>query len=66
MKQLLRNNLLITGFILPAHKVKFQEYLNQLIVDVIDKRLRVVLDLGQNTSEGQFFGIDSVVRGVEV
>jgi hypothetical protein len=56
----------LTGFILSAYKDLFKEYLTNLIQQVMTNKLRVVLDFGQNSSEGQFEGIDSVVRGVEV
>jgi hypothetical protein len=49
-----------------AYKDLFKEYLPQLIEQVSNNKLKVVLDFGQNTTEGKFEGIDSVVRGVEV
>ncbi|CAG2162885.1 unnamed protein product, partial [Oppiella nova] len=55
----------LSGFCLPDYKDLYAKYLKQLIGDVVNNKLRVVLDLGQNTSEGEFTGIDSVVRGVE-
>jgi hypothetical protein len=56
----------LVGFILTAYKDLFKEYLSQLIEQVSNNKLKVVLDFGQNTTEGKFEGIDSVVRGVEV
>ena len=64
--KLLRGSKTLSGFYLPDHKDLYAKYLKQLIGDVVNNKLRVVLDLGQNTSEGEFSGIDSVVRGVEV
>ncbi|CAG2173987.1 unnamed protein product [Oppiella nova] len=63
--KLLRGSKTLSGFYLPDHKDLYAKYLKQLIGDVVNNKLRVVLDLGQNTSEGEFTGIDSVVRGVE-
>ena len=56
----------LSGFLLTHHNELFPKYLKQLIEDVLSKKLKIVLDLGQTTSEGPFHGIDSVVRGVEV
>ena len=56
----------LTGFLLTGYSDLFPKYLKQLVEDVVSNRLRVVLDLGQKSSEGEFKGIDSVVRGVEV
>ena len=56
----------INGFVLPFYKELHPKYINQLIGDVLSNKKRVVLDLGHNTNEGPFNGIESVVRGVEV
>ena len=56
----------LTGFLLTGYNDLFPKYLKQLVEDVVSNRLRVVLDFGQNISEREFVGIDSVVRGVEV
>ena len=54
------------GFSLPKHRQYYGEYLRKLIELMHNKQIKVVLDSGENTSEGPFVGIDSVVRGVEV
>ncbi|CAG2183483.1 unnamed protein product, partial [Oppiella nova] len=64
--QLITGSKTLSGFYLSDYKHLYAKYLKQLIGDVVNNKLRVVLDLGQNTSEGEFAGIDSVVRGVEV
>ena len=56
----------LSGFFLTHHRELFPQYLKQLIGDVMSNKLKIVLDLGQTSSEGPFHGIDSVVRGVEV
>ena len=56
----------LNGFGIHHHHKLHAKYLKQLIRDLMSNKFRVVLDLGQNTSEGPFNGIESVVRGVEV
>jgi len=63
--KLLMGNQSLTGFLLTGYSDLFPKYLKQLVEDVVSNRLRVVLDFGQKSSEGEFKGIDSVVRGVE-
>lgn len=63
--QLLMGAKTLVGFILTVYKDLFKEYLPQLIEQVSTNKLKVVLDFGQNTTEGKFEGIDSVVGGVE-
>jgi hypothetical protein len=60
------NSQSLTGFLLANYSELYKQYLTQLIEQVVSNKLRIVLDFGQNTSEGKFEGIDSVVRGVEV
>ncbi|CAG2163978.1 unnamed protein product [Oppiella nova] len=64
--RLIRGNQMLSGFFIWRNRELFPKYLPKLIENVVNNKLRVVLDLGQNTSEGEFVGIDSVVRGVEV
>ncbi|CAG2174610.1 unnamed protein product, partial [Oppiella nova] len=63
--RLIRGNQMLSGFFIWKNRELFPKYLPKLIENVVNNKLRVVLDLGQNTSEGEFVGIDSVVRGVE-
>jgi len=56
----------LTGFFLPNCADSYKEYLKKLFEQFMTNKIKVVLDFGQNTSEGKFEGIDSVVRGVEV
>ncbi len=60
------NSQSLTGFFLKDYSDLFKEYLPQLIEQVLSNKLRIVLDFGQNTTEGKFERIESVVRGVEV
>ena len=60
------NNQTISGFLLFGWFHLFPKYLKEMVEDVVSGKLRIVLDLGKTTSEGQFNGIDAVVRGVEV
>ena len=60
------NNQSISGFFLPGWSHLFPKYLKEMIEDVVSGKLRIVHDLRQTTSEGQFNGIDAVVRGVEL
>ncbi|CAG2167451.1 unnamed protein product, partial [Oppiella nova] len=64
--KLLSGSRTLSGFNISDHKALFGKHVQQLIGDVVNNKLRVVLDLGQNTSEGEFVGIESVVSGVEV
>ncbi|XP_054153308.1 prostaglandin reductase 3-like [Oppia nitens] len=63
--KLLMGNKSLTGYILSGFNHLFPEYLTKLIGDVVNNKLKIVIDLGQNTTEGEFKGIDGVVRGVE-
>ena len=56
----------LVGFLITSYSDLFPKYANQLVEDISNNKLKVVLDFGQNTNEGKFEGIDSVVRGVEV
>jgi hypothetical protein len=56
----------LNGFFLLNFKDFYSEYLPKLIELLAKKELKIVLDFGQNTIEGQFEGIDSIARGVEV
>ena len=60
------NNQSLTGFLLSGFPQLFPKYLKQLTEEVLSGKLRIVLDLGQTSTDGPFVGIDSVVRGVEV
>ncbi|CAG2109564.1 unnamed protein product [Medioppia subpectinata] len=62
---LLMKNQTLSGLLLTGYSDLFPKYLKQLVGDVVSNKLRVVLDFGQKSSEGEFNGIDSVVRGVE-
>jgi len=62
---LLMQSKTLSGFLLSNYRELFEDYLKNLIKLVLSDKLRVVLDFGQNTSVGQFEGINSVVRGVE-
>ena len=44
----------------------YAEYVPQLIEMVAKNQLKIAVDLGLNTIEGEFEGINSVVRAVEV
>ncbi|CAG2174611.1 unnamed protein product [Oppiella nova] len=63
---LLMKNQTLSGFILSAYKHLFTEYLPKLVEAVVTNKLRIVLDFGIKSGDGEFNGIDSVVRGVEV
>jgi len=56
----------MTGFFLSGLFHLFPQYVSEMIECVVSGKLRVVLDLGQTSSEGPFNGIEFVVRGVEV
>ena len=56
----------LIGFILPQFHDLHKEYLLKLIDLVKTKKLRIILDFGKNSSEGEFVGIENVVRGVQV
>lgn len=63
--QLLLHSKSLNGFFLPNFKDFYSEYLPKLIQLLAKKELKIVLDFGQNTIDGQFKGIDSIARGVE-
>ncbi|CAG2119437.1 unnamed protein product, partial [Medioppia subpectinata] len=63
---LLRMNQMLSGFFIWHNRDLFPKYMPQLVEDVVSNKLKIAVDLGLNTSEGEFKGIDSVVRGVEV
>ena len=56
----------LTGFLLPNFNTHFPEYLKKLIELVLSKKIKIILDFGKSETEGEFIGIESVVRGVEV
>ena len=45
---------------------EFPTYLPKLIQMLAKSQLKIAVDLGLNTIDGEFKGIDSVVRAVEV
>ncbi|CAG2116073.1 unnamed protein product [Medioppia subpectinata] len=55
----------LNGFLFTQYTEEFPQYLPKLIQMLAKNELKAVLDLGQNTSGGEFKGIESVVRGVE-
>ncbi|CAM6031342.1 unnamed protein product, partial [Sphagnum compactum] len=63
--KLLLHSKSLNGFFLLNFKDFYSEYLPKLIELLAKKELKIVLDFGQNTIEGQFEGIDSIARGVE-
>ena len=56
----------MNGFLLTQYTDEFPKYLPKLMQMLAKGELKTVLDFGDNTSGGQFVGIDSVLRGVEV
>lgn len=44
----------------------FNEYLQTLISLINKKEFKISVDLGEQTSEGKFFGLDQVYRAEEV
>ena len=59
-------SLSLTGFMLTNYSEHFQEYFGQLIPKVHKGEIKVAVDLGEQTSEGKFFGLEQVVRAEEV
>ena len=56
----------LVGFAANNYFDKFQEYQQKMIELIRKNQLKIVLDFGQNTEKGEFFGLQSVVRAIEV
>lgn len=63
--KLLRKNLTLVGFSFRAFSHLFEEYLKNMIELYANNKLKIVLDFGQNSENGTFEGIDSVIKAVE-
>ncbi|KAH7643699.1 quinone oxidoreductase-like protein [Dermatophagoides farinae] len=63
--KLVMRSLSLTGFMLMNYREHFQEYFGQLIPKVHKGEIKVAVDLGEQTSEGKFFGLEQVVRAEE-
>ena len=56
----------ISGFLLSDYLHLIQDYFQKLHKLFQDGHLKILLDFGQNSPNGPFEGIESVVNGVEV
>ena len=56
----------ISGFLLFHYLHIIPEYFKKLVKLFQDGKLKILLDLGQESSAGPFDGVHSVVNGVEV
>jgi NADPH-dependent curcumin reductase CurA len=53
----------IVGFFLANYRHKFKEYLAKLIDLVAKGKIKILVDLGKNSKDGAFQGIEGVARG---
>ncbi|XP_054153339.1 prostaglandin reductase-3-like [Oppia nitens] len=55
----------LNGFLLTQFTEDFPQYLPKLMTMLANNELKSILDFGDNSSDGQFAGIESVMRAVE-
>ncbi|KAH9424821.1 hypothetical protein DERP_012307 [Dermatophagoides pteronyssinus] len=63
--KIVMRSLSVTGFMLLNYHDCFPEYFGQLISKVHKGEIKAVVDLGEQTSDGKFFGLEQVARAEE-
>ncbi|KPM10357.1 quinone oxidoreductase-like protein [Sarcoptes scabiei] len=63
--KLLMGSKSLVGFMLPNYSDSYPEYLPKLIGMIANGSIQANVDLGENTAEGKFFGLDQIARAEE-
>lgn len=55
----------IAGFNLIYHMSEYPSYVSRLITAIQQKKIKAQVDLGTQSPEGKFFGVDQVERAIQ-
>lgn len=64
--QLLFKSAAVQGFLLPAYFECFPSYFKHLAELLENQKLKPIVDNGQKTTGAEFFGMEGIIKGVEV
>ncbi|KAG8195210.1 hypothetical protein JTE90_027953 [Oedothorax gibbosus] len=65
LEQLLYKSAAVQGFLFFSYKECFPTYFKYLCDSVQSKKLKPLIDTGISTAEGEFVGMEGIIRGVE-
>lgn len=63
--KILMKSISVIGFLLTNEAQHFKEYIPQLITGIVSNKLKIKIDMGENSPKGPFKGLAGVVDAVE-